>query len=27
VVNIRGEEFRGLKAEVGAEFAGSHDFH
>jgi error-prone DNA polymerase len=27
VVNIRGAEFRGLNAEVGAEFAGSHDFH
>jgi error-prone DNA polymerase len=27
VVNIRGEEFRGLKAEVGAEFAQRHDFH
>jgi error-prone DNA polymerase len=27
VVNIRGEEFRGLKAEVGAEFAKRHDFH
>ena len=27
VVNIRGEEFRGLKAEVGAEYAQRHDFH
>ena len=26
VVNIRGEEFRGLKAEVGAEYAQRHDF-
>jgi error-prone DNA polymerase len=27
VVNIRGAEFRGLKAEVGAEYAQRHDFH
>jgi error-prone DNA polymerase len=27
VVNIRGEEFRGLQAEVGAEYAQRHDFH
>ena len=27
VVNIRGESFRGLKAEVGAEYAQRHDFH
>ena len=27
VVNIRAEEFRGLKAEVGAEYAQRHDFH
>jgi error-prone DNA polymerase len=27
VVNLRGEEFRGLQAEVGAEFAQRHDFH
>ena len=27
VVNIRGQEFRGLKAEVGAEYAQRHDFH
>mgnify|MGYP001613686943 FL=1 len=27
VVNVRGEYFRGLQAEVGAEFARSHDFH
>jgi error-prone DNA polymerase len=27
VVNIRGEQFRGLKAEVGAEYAQRHDFH
>ena len=27
VVNIRGKEFRGLKAEVGAEYAQRHDFH
>ncbi|HKW48217.1 MAG TPA: OB-fold nucleic acid binding domain-containing protein, partial [Gemmatimonadaceae bacterium] len=27
VVNIRGERFRGLKAEVGAEYAQRHDFH
>ena len=27
VVNIRGAEFRGLQAEVGAEFAQRHDFH
>ena len=27
VVNIRGEVFRGLKAEVGAEYAQRHDFH
>jgi error-prone DNA polymerase len=27
VVNVRGEEFRGLKAEVGAEYAQRHDFH
>ena len=27
VVNVRGEEFRGLQAEVGAEFAQRHDFH
>ena len=27
VVNLRGEEFRGLQAEVGAEYAQRHDFH
>ena len=27
VVNIRGEKFRGLQAEVGAEYAQRHDFH
>ena len=27
VVNVRAEYFRGLQAEVGAEFARSHDFH
>jgi error-prone DNA polymerase len=27
VVNVRAERFRGLQAEVGAEFARSHDFH
>ena len=27
VINIRAEKFRGLQAEVGAEFARSHDFH
>ncbi len=27
VVNIRGEQFRELRADVGAEFAGRHDFH
>jgi error-prone DNA polymerase len=27
VVNVRGEEFRGLTAEVGAEYAQRHDFH
>jgi error-prone DNA polymerase len=27
VVNIRGESFRGLNAEVGAEYAQRHDFH
>ena len=27
VVNVRAEYFRGLHAEVGAEFARSHDFH
>jgi error-prone DNA polymerase len=27
VVNIRAEEFRGLQAEVGAEYAQRHDFH
>src|SRR6185503_4003866 len=27
VVNIRGAEFRGLQAEVGAEYAQRHDFH
>ena len=27
VVNIRGESFRGLQAEVGAEYAQRHDFH
>jgi error-prone DNA polymerase len=27
VVNVRGETFRGLQAEVGAEYADRHDFH
>ncbi|HJQ21928.1 MAG TPA: PHP domain-containing protein [Gemmatimonadaceae bacterium] len=27
VVNVRGEKFRALQAEVGAEYARSHDFH
>ena len=27
VVNVRADYFRGLQAEVGAEFARSHDFH
>jgi error-prone DNA polymerase len=27
VVNVRAERFRGLQADVGAEFARSHDFH
>jgi error-prone DNA polymerase len=27
VVNVRAESFRGLSAEVGAEYARSHDFH
>ena len=27
VVNVRAEYFRGLLADVGAEFARSHDFH
>jgi error-prone DNA polymerase len=27
VVNLRGEHFRGLQSEVGAEFAQRHDFH
>jgi len=27
VVNLRGEQFRSLKAEVGAEWAQRHDFH
>jgi error-prone DNA polymerase len=27
VVNVRAEYFRGLQADVGAEFARSHDFH
>ncbi|HEU4995044.1 MAG TPA: DNA polymerase III subunit alpha [Gemmatimonadaceae bacterium] len=27
VVNVRAERFRGLQAEVGAEYARSHDFH
>ena len=27
VVNIRGDRFRALQAEVGAEYARSHDFH
>lgn len=27
VINVRGERFRALQAEVGAEFAKSHDFH
>ncbi len=27
VVNVRAERFRGLQAELGAEFAKSHDFH
>jgi error-prone DNA polymerase len=27
VVNIRADHFRGLQAELGAEFARSHDFH
>jgi error-prone DNA polymerase len=27
VVNVRGERFRGLQAELGAEYARSHDFH
>ena len=27
VINVRGERFRALQAEVGAEYARSHDFH
>ena len=27
VVNVRGDYFRALQAEVGAEYARSHDFH
>ena len=27
VVNLRGEHFRGLQSEVGAEYAQRHDFH
>ena len=27
VVNVRADKFRGLQAEVGAEYARSHDFH
>jgi error-prone DNA polymerase len=27
VINVRGDYFRGLQAEVGAEYARSHDFH
>ena len=27
VVNVRAEKFRGLQAELGAEYAKSHDFH
>jgi error-prone DNA polymerase len=27
VVNVRAERFRGLQAELGAEYAKSHDFH
>jgi len=27
VVNVRADYFRGLQAEVGAEYARSHDFH
>ena len=27
VVNVRADKFRALQAEVGAEYARSHDFH
>jgi hypothetical protein len=27
VFNVRAESFRGLQAEVGAEYAHRHDFH